>query len=99
MLSFLFEWSLLRLLTKLTGHFSSRLELASLSAVAGEHIGSDFEAENFLSAPYRSYFFKAVKSRTILQFTDVIYGSDNTRTFSLNGPVTFALFTHLFWNV
>ena len=67
MLSFLFEWSLLRLLTKLTGHFSSRLELASLSAVAGEHIGSDFEAENFLSAPYRSYFFKAVKSRTILQ--------------------------------
>lgn len=86
-------------MTKLTGHFSSRPELASLTAVAGEHTGSDFEAENFLSAPYRSYFFKAVKSRTGLQFTEVIYGSDNTRTFSLNGPVTFVLFTHLFWNV
>ena len=47
MLSFLCEWSLLRSLTKLTGHFSSRPELASLSAVAGEHAGSDFEAGNF----------------------------------------------------
>ena len=55
MLSFLCEWSLLRSLTKLTGHFSSRPELASLSAVAGEHAGSDFEAGDFHVKSFQSW--------------------------------------------
>ena len=54
-LSFLCEWSLLRSLTKLTGHFSSRPELASLSAVAGEHAGSEIEAGNFCVKSLQSW--------------------------------------------